>query len=184
MFRRRGFHGTSLDEVAESAGFSKGAVYSNFAGKDELFLALLDRELEHRTAAVESSLDGGRLGDEAARAMARAYGRLLRDDPAWTLLIIEFAAHAARREPLREELAARNRAIRERMAAAVRRLAGGEPPGGVSAEFVALSAMTLGSGIALEHVIDPEGVPFELGERMNVLILHALRDSGSEGRES
>src|SRR5271165_3909467 len=41
VFAERGFHGTSLDEVAAAAGFSKGAVYSNFRNKEDLFLALL-----------------------------------------------------------------------------------------------------------------------------------------------
>ena len=42
VFAQKGYGGASLEEVAETAGFSKGAVYSNFAGKEELFLALLD----------------------------------------------------------------------------------------------------------------------------------------------
>src|SRR5204862_4334863 len=45
-FLERGFHGASLDEIAEEAGYSKGAVYSNFAGKDDLFLAVLDAQFE------------------------------------------------------------------------------------------------------------------------------------------
>ena len=39
---RRGFHGASVEEVADVAGYTKGAVYSNFAGKDDLFLAVLE----------------------------------------------------------------------------------------------------------------------------------------------
>jgi AcrR family transcriptional regulator len=42
VFARRGFHAATLDEVAEAAGYTKGAVYANFANKDGLFLALLD----------------------------------------------------------------------------------------------------------------------------------------------
>ena len=37
-----GYHGASLDEVAAAAGFTKGAVYSNFKSKEDLFLALFD----------------------------------------------------------------------------------------------------------------------------------------------
>ena len=40
VFMRRGFHGASLEEISDHAGYTKGAVYSNFAGKDELFLAV------------------------------------------------------------------------------------------------------------------------------------------------
>src|SRR5690349_6821954 len=42
VFARDGFHGASLDDVAAAAGFTKGAVYSNFAGKDDLFLAVFE----------------------------------------------------------------------------------------------------------------------------------------------
>ena len=51
MFLRRGFHAASLDEIAEEAGYTKGAVYSNFAGKDDLFLALL---AEHYVQRAET----------------------------------------------------------------------------------------------------------------------------------
>ncbi|WP_237449950.1 TetR/AcrR family transcriptional regulator [Nocardiopsis alba] len=44
-FSRDGYHGASLEEIADTAGFSKGAVYSNFGGKSELFLAVLDYNL-------------------------------------------------------------------------------------------------------------------------------------------
>jgi AcrR family transcriptional regulator len=46
VFARRGFHAASVEEVAEEAGFSTGAVYSNFGGKEDLFLALWDSALE------------------------------------------------------------------------------------------------------------------------------------------
>src|ERR1022692_3114734 len=42
VFAERGFHGATLDAVASAAGFSKGAVYSNFKNKEDLFLALLE----------------------------------------------------------------------------------------------------------------------------------------------
>src|SRR5260370_22754383 len=64
VFTRNGFHGSSLDEVAATAGFTKGAVYSNFKSKDDLFLALLDDRQARQAAAFERELDA-RLGDEA-----------------------------------------------------------------------------------------------------------------------
>ena len=71
LFLERGFHATSLDEIAEAAGYSKGAVYSNFGGKAELFLAVLDAHLELRAQAyTEVALDGHDL-DETYRAVAR-----------------------------------------------------------------------------------------------------------------
>lgn len=54
VFSKRGFYEASLDEVAEEAGFSKGAVYSNFANKEGLFMALLDRHLKVELQNVTS----------------------------------------------------------------------------------------------------------------------------------
>ena len=48
VLAERGFHGASLDEVAAAAGFTKGAVYSNFKNKEDLFLALLETLLGPR----------------------------------------------------------------------------------------------------------------------------------------
>ena len=48
VFARKGYHGASLDDVAEAAGFTKGAVYSNFTRKSDLFRALLERESRRR----------------------------------------------------------------------------------------------------------------------------------------
>ena len=48
VFARKGYHGASLDDVAEAAGFTKGAVYSNFTRKSDLFRALLERESQRR----------------------------------------------------------------------------------------------------------------------------------------
>ena len=54
VFVDRGFHAASVDEVAEEAGYSKGAVYSNFENKDELFLAVLERRTHGRPQRRET----------------------------------------------------------------------------------------------------------------------------------
>src|ERR1700684_4238566 len=66
VFAAEGFVGATIDAIGQAAGFTKGAVYSNFDSKDELFLALLDREFELRGAQIVTALEGG--GDTAAAA--------------------------------------------------------------------------------------------------------------------
>ena len=66
VFAAEGFAGATIDAIGQAAGFTKGAVYSNFESKDELFLALLDREFEQRGAQIATALEGG--GDTAAAA--------------------------------------------------------------------------------------------------------------------
>src|SRR5712691_9354782 len=60
VFARRGFHGASVEEVAEVAGYTKGAVYSNFTSKDELFLAVLEGRMQAQVELLE------RLSERAA----------------------------------------------------------------------------------------------------------------------
>src|SRR5262245_46444228 len=71
-FLERGFHGASLDEIAERAGYSKGAVYSNFASKDELFLAVLDAHFEQRARALADVLLDAETLEDSYRAVARS----------------------------------------------------------------------------------------------------------------
>ena len=52
VFGRRGFEGASLDEIAENAGFTRGAIYKNFASKEELFFAVMDHFNEKAIAAA------------------------------------------------------------------------------------------------------------------------------------
>jgi AcrR family transcriptional regulator len=105
VFAERGFHGASLDEVAAVAGFTKGAVYSNFKNKEDLFLALFkanyDREMDSLRATLEASetAPASRLSDFAAliREQTLQPGNL-------GVLYQEFWLYAARNPEARERL--------------------------------------------------------------------------------
>ena len=79
VFARNEFHGSTLDEVAATAGFSKGAVYSNFKSKDDLFVALLDDRIERQFAVVSEVLD---TGHDAAEQFPRIR-EIFRSDMFW-----------------------------------------------------------------------------------------------------
>ncbi|MBV8950275.1 MAG: helix-turn-helix transcriptional regulator, partial [Actinobacteria bacterium] len=57
VFVRDGFYGATLDKVASLAGFTKGAVYSNFKNKEDLFVELLDDRFERQVAVISEALD-------------------------------------------------------------------------------------------------------------------------------
>src|SRR5205823_3089148 len=85
----------------EEAGYTKGAVYSNFVGKDDLFLAVLDEQFQARADAYrEIALD-----QEDVEGAYRAVARLWRDanqrEPEWARLVAEFFVHASRNDALR-----------------------------------------------------------------------------------
>jgi AcrR family transcriptional regulator len=116
VFARSGFHGASLDAVAEEAGFSRGAVYYNFADKEELFLELLDRRCAARAQDLRDVFGGGdddieATARDAQTAAQRALDAMVRD-PEWRALYFEFLAHAARDSAFRRRFSRRSAEMR------------------------------------------------------------------------
>src|SRR5918997_5071777 len=111
-FARRGFHGASLDEIAREAGYSTGAIYWHFKGKDDLFLAVFEAYETARVAEIQAVRDAA-TGDiaERHRAFADNWMERLAADPESVVLFLEFAAHAWRNPPLREQLAERSAVV-------------------------------------------------------------------------
>lgn len=100
-FSRDGYHGASLEEIADTAGFSKGAVYSNFGGKSELFLAVLDYNLstlrgEHWDPLALAGTAGDALSEQLAGDRNQAE-KLVRG---FELATLEFITTAARDDAL------------------------------------------------------------------------------------
>ncbi len=117
MFFDDGYHPTSLEKVADAAGYSKGAVYSNFRNKDELCTAVLDEVRAERLGEV---LEIVAKPDTPARIDAiREWAQRVIGDPGWTTLEVEFAAHARPNEQLRTELAGRLDGILQMITAAL-----------------------------------------------------------------
>jgi AcrR family transcriptional regulator len=110
VFLRSGFHGASLEEIAQEAGYTKGAVYSNFEDKDALYLAVLDAHYERRIEAYAGIMLEGEQFEEALGEVSRFMAEADANEPRWLPLLSEFVAHAARDEQVRVAyLATRNR---------------------------------------------------------------------------
>ena len=107
VFERRGFEGASLDEIAENAGFTRGAIYKNFESKEDLFFAVMDHFNERAIAAFDDQI-GETVEHPDFAALAHTWRRLQRD---WVhTLDAEFELYALRHPEVRERL----RAHRER----------------------------------------------------------------------
>src|SRR4051812_23720979 len=83
VFARQGFQAATLEDVAEGAGFSKGAVYANFASKDELFIALLEDHYESWLSRLREPQTGDGAAGDQARAAGDDFMAYLREDPEW-----------------------------------------------------------------------------------------------------
>ena len=57
LFIERGFHAASIDDIAQAAGFTKGAVYAHFRNKEDVFIALTERRWDEQLARVRTALD-------------------------------------------------------------------------------------------------------------------------------
>jgi AcrR family transcriptional regulator len=155
VFNRLGYHGATLEAVAEAAGHTKGAVYSNFATKGDLFLAL------HRRYALRQIADQGagmanlsleQIGDQGGILLAEQ----VRSQESWDLLQIEFWLAAMRDPELRAAMARDSEELWEELGGRFDEKfesAGLRPPftGGEFAKLV----NALGSGLLLQLYIDP-----------------------------
>jgi AcrR family transcriptional regulator len=116
VFAKHGFHGTSLDAVAEEAGYTRGAVYYNFADKEELFLELLDRRCAERVQDLREVFGGDADDVDATSRDARTAAQNALDamigDPEWRALYFEFLAHAARDSAFRRRFSRRTNEMR------------------------------------------------------------------------
>jgi AcrR family transcriptional regulator len=156
VFIRRGFHGASLDEIAEEAGFTKGAVYSNFRGKDELFLAVLEEHYAERTRVyAQLVLEEGDL-EATRRAIARFMLEAHAREPAWWTLVSDFTTHAARDPELRERLGATREQFLDALAGIIETFCGRY---GIThllpAREVARGTGALMRGMVMEWALDP-----------------------------
>jgi AcrR family transcriptional regulator len=161
MFLREGYASTSLERVAEEAGYSKGAVYSNFQGKDDLCLAVLDEIQGEVADAVLTALDGAATFDEAVQVFDMwAEARL--GDPEWSALEAEFAARARRHPGVRRALVERDRTLHEVIAGALERTCAkhGLAPL-IPVQEVASALLSLGIGLGLQRSVDP-GLPVKV----------------------
>jgi AcrR family transcriptional regulator len=172
VFARRGYREAGVDEIAAEAGYSKGALYWHFSGKEELLLALLeeriDKPMRERFALLASAPPERDMSVEATRAFARQLDEereaLLLEREYWSLAIRdpELRAHYAERQmELRRDLAVA-------MEARARHL--GTPDLTMPAEEVARIVMSIISGLAVDELIEPGSVrPELLGEALAVV---------------
>jgi AcrR family transcriptional regulator len=158
-FPLAGYHGTSVEQIAEEAGFSKGAVYSNFESKEDLFLAVFTQYLRRNLAITEEQVSADKPIDEQARESARIYTTRADENREWRILFMEFWVAAARDPELRRKVAAHYAEFRAEVAEIVLRRAKEQGiPILLSPEQVATAAVALNEGFILQHFVDPEEI--------------------------
>lgn len=183
VFARRGYNGASVEEIAEEAGYSHGAVYSNFEGKADLFLAVFEDYMAERVgelAATQAALPPDAPLEARARALADQWMERLARDRESVVLHMEFIAHADRDPELARRFGTRSAAMRE---AVTRYISQYQEEAGVElalpADDLALVLRALGIGLAVESLVSPDVVRHDLYGDFVELLVTLLRDSGS-----
>jgi AcrR family transcriptional regulator len=172
VFARRGYEQAGVDEIATEAGYSKGALYWHFSGKEELLTALLDERIDAPAREMVALLQSAPPDRDMSVEAARAFARRLREQREAVLLDREYWSLAIRDPALRARYIARQTDLRSALAAALqarmRHL--GTPDLPMGAEQVARVVMTIIGGLAVDELIEPGSVdPDLLAETLAVL---------------
>ncbi len=160
-FVRDGIESTSIEEVAEAAGYSRGAFYSNFESKDQLLCAVLDREIERNNQEFDAIVAAIPPAD-IINKLREYYVSMGQDEENCTFWL-GLQLHSLRNPAIRPHVAAIMRKKREHVIEQTRRVfqaIGKEPPGSV--ETVALGLISVAQGLELTQMLDPEAISAEL----------------------
>jgi AcrR family transcriptional regulator len=162
VFAAKGFDRATVDDVAEAAGYTKGAVYSNFASKTDLMLAVIEDRIRQQSEAVAVAFAGASIED-GLRALGARSPSPATPDGEWMVLMGEFMLYAMRDERARLALAAeyeRARGLSASMIASKFAEAGKAPP--LPPRDLAILVEAVGIGLGFQALIDPAGVPLDL----------------------
>lgn len=159
LIARNGFNGTSIDDIAAAAGYTKGAFYSNFASKEELLVALFDDRAARRMTELLALLaDVEAPGDRLAVIDAWLLGKSRRDRDL-ILLELELALAAVRQAPLRRLLAERYAATRAQVAALLADGLAEADAAALPVDALAAVIVAVTDGLPLQGLVDPDAVP-------------------------
>jgi AcrR family transcriptional regulator len=186
LFTAYGFHATFIEVVADEAGYTKGAVYSNFTSKEDLFFAVYERRVERLIPEVEQALIDAPGTAEGIMSVVSAHARRREaNDDGWLAVFLEFWTHVLRHPEHRDRFAAIHNRYTDLFAAAISRLAGER---GLQLPFdarrLAVAMTILATGLGLECLTQPGLIDAGFGIEMQKLWLDYLTgNAAADGRE-
>lgn len=176
VFASRGFAEASLDEIAEVAGLTKGAVYSNFDKKLDLLLAVLDERMNRHFMEITDIVDTTRALPEQAAQGGQLFMDAFQEERELYLLWLECSVHSVHDPDVRDALVKLDHKIRDAVAAFIAHhaetvgIALPMPP-----TQLATAVTCLADGLALERMKDPDSVPDDMFGTLLLLIYRGLQ---------
>jgi AcrR family transcriptional regulator len=172
VFADKGFQAASVDEIAERAGFSKGAVYWHFESKDDLFFALLEERVDRPLREAIQAFESAPAERDMSLQADHVFDLLIEQQRDLVLLQVEYWSLAVRDRRLRARYVKRQTAFRKIYARAIeaRLEHRGEPPPDVPAEEIAAALIGAIHGMALQKLVDPDAVPPHLPSELHAIV--------------
>ncbi len=171
VFARDGLRGASVDTIALEAGYSTGALYSNFKGKEDLFLTLVEERIDPRLAKVYEALEVDFADGAPPLEAARRFVAMLRHERDAFLLLIDFWGQAVRDPKAAERFAERHARLRAIIARLLNSAADRQNEATLPPEQLATILIALANGFAIERLANPDAVPDDLfGHAMGALL--------------
>jgi len=167
VFARVGYEAAQVEQIAEAAGFSKGALYAHFKSKEELFLALYEVKTAASFARLERGMEGAATREEKIEAFRSFYISLSKEKD-WALIALEVKMFVRRHPAVREKLSKIDERVGEGIDGALRGLFGksaraaGEALGGIV------------SALVMEADLEPEAISERKMRAMLGIIFDAL----------
>ncbi|MBO1004634.1 TetR/AcrR family transcriptional regulator [Pseudogracilibacillus auburnensis] len=159
-FLEKGFYGASIDEIAEEAGFSKGAVYSNFGSKEDLFIAVFSERLQKDIQSIKTIYQQQTSLLKYMEVLEESYHKELKENKAWGALMLEFLIYALREESARKKLAPILQKSRKQSEEILKHFENKEESNfPLSPEKLSFLILALDVGTSILHFVSEEDVP-------------------------
>jgi AcrR family transcriptional regulator len=164
LIAKRGYHGTTVNDVVERSGLSKGTFYWHFKTKEDLLHAVLEERIDRPVMQLIERLTTASADEDMAPEASALLLELMTPGREAILLAHEYRSLAMRDRGIRSRYLKRQAALRDALAsgldARARQL--GAPPFSVATSDIATAYINLGSALAVERLIDAGAVPESL----------------------
>jgi AcrR family transcriptional regulator len=187
LIAERGYRGTTVSDIVERSGLSKGTFYWHFKSKEDLLLAVLEERIDRPLIELIERLKTASANEDMAPEATALFLELMTPGRETILLDHEYRALAMRDGNVRRRYAKRQAALRDALAggldARARQL--GAPPFSVPTADIAMAYLSLGSALAVARLIDASSVPDNLlGETVALVYQGLVARAAQDKRQS
>ncbi|SEP92892.1 TetR/AcrR family transcriptional regulator [Lentzea albida] len=184
VFAERGFNGASIEMICDRAGFTRGAFYSNFASKDELFFTMFEAHAAAVLTRLRSALDQARQASDPLQHFVNLANRPSEDERQWFLISTEFTLYAIRNPEAAAVLARKDEEVRQGIARIFAELlAASGREFVIDPALVARFAVALREGGNAQELVEPGSIDSRLVERLVLpVVLDAFSRASSDRR--